>query len=117
MSEKCPYCDGEFENSKALGSHIHYVHETESWVSMSQNRSEDDKQQFQKLLDSCIIQRGLPRPRRMDKMEQVVIQIPEGVSPDVDRYREAYRCAVEKEKLMEEFEEDLIREASSNKTK
>lgn len=112
MSEKCPYCGKTFENTKALGSHIHYSHETESWASMSQNRSEDNKQQFQELLYSCIIERGLPRPRRTDKIEQVVTQIPEGVSPTIDQYRQAYRCAVEKEKLIKEFEEDLIREAS-----
>ena len=117
MKEKCPFCGQEFTNTKALGSHIHYIHETESWVSTSQNRSEDEKERFQKLLDSCIVQRGLPRPRRMDRVEQAVTQIPEGVSPDIDGYREAYRCAIENEKLVKEFEEDLRGEASSDETK
>jgi len=117
VPEKCPYCGGEFQNSKALGSHIHYVHENESWVSMSQNRSEDDKERFEKLLDSCIVQGGLPRPRQVDKMEQVITQIPEGVSPSIDQYRQAYRCAIEKEKLVKEFEEELRKEASTEETK
>jgi len=117
MPEKCPYCGGEFQNTKALGSHIRYAHETDTWVSMSRKRSESEKEQFQKLLESCVVQRGLPKPRRMDMVEQVVTRIPQGVSPDVDRYREAYRCAVENEKLVREFEEDLIREASSDETK
>ena len=26
MAEKCPYCNNEFANTKALGSHIHYNH-------------------------------------------------------------------------------------------
>lgn len=116
MPEKCPYCGGEFQNTKALGSHIRYAHETETWASMSQKRSESEKEQFQKLLESCVVQRGLPKPRRMDMVEPVVTRIPQGVSPDVDRYREAYRCAVENEKLIREFEEDLIREVSSDET-
>jgi len=53
----------------------------------------------------------------MDRVEQAVTQIPEGVSPDIDGYREAYRCAIENEKLVKEFEEDLRGEASSDETK
>ncbi len=117
MTEKCPFCSQEFANSKALGSHIHYTHETESWLSMSQNRSEDDKEQFQKLLKSCITQQGLPIPRQTDNVEKGVTQIPEGVSPTIDQYRPAYRCAVEKEKLVKKIEEDLRGEVNSDETK
>jgi len=117
VTEKCPFCSQEFINTKALGSHIHYIHENESWVSMSQNRSESEKGRFQKLLDSCIVQRGLPKPRRMDIVEQAVTQIPDGVSPDIDQYREAYKCAIQNEKLVKEFEEDLRGEASTDEVK
>ncbi|GAI71598.1 unnamed protein product, partial [marine sediment metagenome] len=27
---KCPYCDKEFKNTKALGSHISYIHKFEN---------------------------------------------------------------------------------------
>lgn len=117
MSEKCPYCGKVVENTKALGSHIHYIHEAESWAQMSQSRSEKQKERFQKLLDSCLSQRGLPRPRRVDKLEQAVTEIPEGVSPTIDRYKEAYRCAITKEELVREIEEELLKEASADETK
>jgi len=116
MPEKCPYCEKVVENTKALGSHIHYVHETESWASMSRTRSEDDRERFQKLLDSCIVQRGLPTPRQVDKVEKAVTEIPEGVSSTIDQYREAYRCAIEKEKLVKEIE-GLTKEANAGEKK
>jgi hypothetical protein len=53
----------------------------------------------------------------MDSVEKGVTQIPEGVSPNIDQYRDAYRCAVEKEKLVKKIEEDLRGEASSDETK
>ena len=117
MPEKCPYCGGEFANTKALGSHIHYVHETEGWASMSQSRSESDKEQFQKLLGSCLSARDLRRPRQLDRMEQAITEIPDGVSPTIDQYRKAYRCAIEKEKFVKEFEEEILKEESAGETK
>ena len=117
MGEKCPYCNREFTNTKALGSHIHYVHETDSWIDMSGKRAEGEKQQFQKLWDSCLSERDLRRPRQMDKMEQAIIDIPEGVSSTLDRYREAYRCAIGKEKFLKDFEEELLKENSAEETK
>ena len=117
MPEKCPHCGAEFTNTKALGSHIHYVHEAESWTETSQKRSDSDKERFDKLLDSCVSGRGLPRPRQIDKVEQVVTEVPEGVSATIDQYREAYRCAIRKEKLVKEFERELLRGASADDTK
>lgn len=117
MSEKCSYCGREFSNTKALGSHIHYVHEMESWVKISQNRSVSENERFQKLLDSCLSERELPKPRQVDKMEQAITEIPEGVSPTVDQYREAYRCAIGKEKFVKEFEEELLRESKTEEEK
>ena len=72
MPEKCQYCGKEFENTKALGSHIHYVHETESWAYVSQTRSENDKDRFRLLLNSCLSERGLRMPRNIDKIEQMI---------------------------------------------
>lgn len=117
MSEKCPFCGKSFENTKALGSHIHYSHETEIWASLSQKRSDSKKEQFQKLLDSCLTDRGLRRPRQVDKVEQAIIEIPEGVSPIIDKYRQAYRCAINKEEIVREIEEELRREESVGETK
>ena len=115
MSEICPYCGKLFENTKALGSHIHYNHESESWASLRQKRSENEKEQFKKLLDSCLTDRGLSKPRQVDNLEQVVTEIPEGVSDTIDRYREALRCAIRKEKLVKEFVEDVLKESNEKK--
>ena len=115
MSEKCPYCGKVFENTKALGSHIHYNHETQSWASLRQKRSENEKGQFKKLLDSCLTDRGLPKPRQMDNLEHVITEIPEGVSDTIDQYREALKCAIRKEKLVKEFEEAFLKESSEEK--
>lgn len=117
MPEQCPYCGSTFINTKALGSHIHYIHESESWAYTSQNRAENEVERFQKLFDSCLSERDLRRPRQVDKIEQALTEIPEGVSPTLDRYRNAYRCAIGKEKFLKEVEEDLQREASADETK
>jgi len=53
----------------------------------------------------------------LDKIEQAISEIPEGLSNTVDQYREAYRSATRKEKLLREIEEDLQREASADETK
>jgi len=117
MPEKCPHCGREFINTKALGSHIHYVHENESWASITQNRSESEKERFQKLFCSSLPDKNLRCPRKLDKIEQAISEIPEGVSDTVDRYREAYRRATRKEELLKEIEEDLQREESAGETK
>jgi len=109
MPEKCQYCGKEFENTKALGSHIHYVHENETWASISQNRSDSENERFQKLFDSCLLGKDLHRPRRLDKIEQAIVEIPEGISPILDKYRDAFTCAITKEKLMKEAEEEVMR--------
>ena len=117
MSEKCRYCGGEFANTKALGSHIRYAHEAETWARMSQERSEGDKQRFGKLLESCILRNGLPRPRQVDKIEQAVTQVPEGISHTIDGYRQAYRCAVTTEKLVKEVEEEALERSNADNKK
>jgi|ETNmetMinimDraft_13_1059891.scaffolds.fasta_scaffold44266_2 hypothetical protein len=70
MSEKCPYCGGEFGNTKALGSHIHYMHGTKNWAATNtqQARSDTDKKQFEHLLDSCLSERGLPKLRGVETL-------------------------------------------------
>lgn len=112
MSEKCPYCGGEFENTKALGSHIHYMHDN---IDTKEGRSERDKERFLRLLDSCISEKDLPRTREIEKVEQAISDIPPGVSPDLDKYRDAFKCALGKEKLMKEVEK-LIRESNTEGT-
>ncbi len=95
MSEKCLYCGKVVQNTRALGSHIHYVHAAESWTYISQNRSENEKGRFRKLLDSCLSQRGLRKPHRVDKLERpgfakITFGGAEGTrTPDLLRAREA----------------------------
>lgn len=109
MPEKCPHCGKEFINTKALGSHITYMHERKTWggTDAQQARSDSDQERFQRLLDSCLSEKDLPRPRGIEKIEQAITEIPEGVSPALDRYRDAIRCALSKEKLVKEVEELL----------
>lgn len=118
MAEICPQCGNEFANTKALGSHVYYMHETkrpmggQSW----QERPDGEKERFRILLDSCLTDRGLQKPRKIDKVVEALTEIPKGVSPDLDRYREAFSCAIDKEKLLGEAEK-LLREINpSNKT-
>ena len=113
MSEKCSYCGGEFENTKALGSHIHYMH---SNINAKEGRSERDEERFRRLLDSCISEKDLPRTREIEKVEQAISEIPLGVSPDLDQYRDAFKCALGKEKLMKEVEK-LMQESKTEGTK
>lgn len=117
MGEICPFCQKEFANRMALGSHIHYVHEAENWTEMSKKRSANEKERFEKLLGSCLEDRGLPKPRQTDELEQVVTEIPEGVSDTIDQYREALRCAIRKEKFVKEFEEEFSKKASEEGNK
>jgi len=112
MTEKCPYCGNDFANSKALGSHIHYVH---SSVHAEKGRSEADEERFRSLLNSCLSDRGLRRPRHVGKIEKAIAEIPEGVSPALDQYRNAFECAPGKEKLLEEVEE-LLKDEESGKS-
>ena len=104
MPETCPYCGKEFANTKALGSHIHYMHRD---VSAPEGRSEEDEKRFRQLLDSCMSESGLRRPRQVERIEQAIAHIPEGVSAALDRYRNVFRCAFGKEKLLREIEELL----------
>ena len=113
MTETCPFCRREFENSKALGSHIHYIHENETWASKSKNRSDSEKERFQKLLCSCLPDKDLCSPRQLDKIEQAIVEIPEGISPTIDKYRDAFKCAITKEKLLKEVEEEVLRESKT----
>lgn len=112
MTEKCPYCGNDFANSKALDSHIHYVH---SSVHAEKGRSEADEERFRSLLNSCLSDRGLRRPRHVGKIEKAIAEIPEGVSPALDQYRNAFECAPGKEKLLEEVEE-LLKDEESGKS-
>ncbi len=113
MSEKCPYCEKEFENTKALGSHIHYMHNN---VYSQEGRSEIDEERFRRLLNSCLADRGLRRPRAVGKIEEAITQIPPGVSPTLDKYRDAFKCALVKEALVREVEK-LIQEEETKEQK
>jgi len=53
----------------------------------------------------------------VDKIEQALTEIPEGVSPTLDRYRSAYKCAIGKEKFLKEVEEELLRASSAEDEK
>lgn len=111
MPEKCPHCGKEFTNTRALGSHIHYVHDN---IDMERSRSEEERESFQRLLGSCLKESGLGKPRNVEKVEQAIMEIPEGINSDLDQYREAYKCAIRKEKILndfiEYFKKDVINE-------
>jgi len=117
MPEKCTYCGKIFENTKALGSHVHYFHEKETWASAAQSRSGSEKERFEKLLDGCLADRNLRKPRQLEKLEEVMNEIPEGISPTIDKYRQAYRCAITREELVKKFEEEVQREEESKQKK
>ena len=104
MSEKCPYCGGDFENTKALGSHIHYMHNN---IYVQKDRSGTEKEQFLHLLNGCLSDRDLRKPKNVDKIEQAIVEIPEGISPMLDKYRGAFKCAINKEKLVNRFMEQF----------
>lgn len=101
MTEKCPYCGNEFSNTKALGSHIHYVH---SMIHAQKTRSEVEEQRFQRLLSGCLSDKGLRKPRQVEKVERAIREIPEGLSPTLDQYRDVFKCALGKEELLKEIE-------------
>ena len=112
MPEKCPHCGKQFTNTKALGSHIHYTH---SDIYRREARSEIDEERFRRLLNSCLSERGLRKPREVEKIERAISQIPPGVSSALDQYRDAFSCALDKEKLLKEVEK-LLGEAEADKT-
>jgi len=117
MPEVCPYCGKECTNTKALGSHIHYVHgaKNSEGIYEQRPRSDKDEERFQSLLDSCLSDRDLPSLRGIEKIEQAMTEIPPGVSPTLDKYRNAFQCALGKEKLLKEVEE-LLREEEAGET-
>ena len=114
MTEKCPHCGKGFENTKALGSHIHYMHNN---IYVKESRSEVEQERFLRLLNGCLSDRDLSRPRNVDKIEQAIAEIPQGVSPTLDKYRDAFKCAITKGKLLEEVEEELLRDLKTEDSK
>lgn len=109
MTERCHYCDGTFANTKALGSHIHYMHEKKGPDAdrVPDQRSEQDLQRFRLLLKGCLENDRLPVPPEVEKVQQALEEIPAGVSPKLDRYRGGFLCALRKEELMKEVEKAL----------
>jgi hypothetical protein len=55
----------------------------------------------------CASDRGLDVPKDVEKVEQALTEIPAGLSPELDRYRDALSCAFQKEKLLEEVEKEI----------
>lgn len=86
-----------------------------SSVHAEKGRSEADEERFSSLLNSCLSDRGLRRLRHVGKIEKAIAEIPEGVSPALDQYRNAFECAPGKEKLLEEVEE-LLKDEESGKS-
>jgi len=113
MTEKCPYCGKDCANTKALGSHIHYMH---SNINLQEGRSEKDEQRFQHLFDSCLSEKNLPKIRGMEKIKKAITEIPEGLNPSLDKYRDAHKCALDKEKLLKEVEK-LLGETDNEETR
>lgn len=114
MSEVCPRCGKVFANTKALGSHLHYRHEynKENPITKRIDRTESGRKQFRSILEKCLLDVGLKLPPDVDKIEIALIEIPRGVSPQLDQYRDAFNLAWRKEKLLIEVEELLLHEAT-----
>ena len=112
MPEICPYCGKEFANTKALGSHLHYRHEGNRLSSSFEvgSRSESEIKRFRSLLERCLFDTGLKLPQDIEKIELALTEIPRGISPELDKYRDAFARALNKEKLLKEVEEILRRE-------
>jgi len=101
MSEECPHCGKRFTNTRALGSHIHYMH---SNIYKQDYRSELDQERFERLLVHCCSEAGLKKPYDFPKLEQAIEEIPEGICLSLDRYREPYMSTFDKFKLGKEVE-------------
>jgi hypothetical protein len=112
MPEICPDCGQEFANTKALGSHRHYRHESKkiTFNYAPGGRSESEKRRFRSLLERCLSDTGLKLPEGIDMIELALAEIPPGISPVLDRYRDAFTRALGKEKLLKEAEELLRQE-------
>jgi len=115
MTETCPYCGKQVANTKALGSHIYYMHQANktTWEPAQVARSKEDQARFDKLFESCAKDMGLAMPKNVEKVEQALREIPPGVSPRLDRYRNVLRCANGKRQLAEEAEKLLGSEDAS----
>ena len=112
MPEMCPHCGKEFANTKALGSHLHYRHESNKVTFRYElgDRSGSEKRRFRSLLERCLIDTGLKLPKGTEMIELALAEIPRGMSPVLDQYRDAFTRALGKEKLLKEVEELLRQE-------
>ena len=112
MPEICPHCGKKFANTKALGSHLHYRHEGNRLTFSYKlgSRSESEMKRFRSLLERYLFDAGLKLPQDIEKIELALAEIPHGISPVLDKYRDAFARALSKEKLLKEVEEILRRE-------
>jgi len=81
-------------------------------ITMQAGRSENEKRQFRSLLERCLLDTGLKLPQGIERIELALAEIPRGISPGLDKYRDAFDRAVRKEKLLREVEE-LLRQQDS----
>ncbi|MFC1892709.1 hypothetical protein ACFLYR_01550 [Chloroflexota bacterium] len=111
MPERCSRCGKEFANTKALGSHLHYRHGHDKQNPMTEHvdRSESEKRRFRYLLEKCLLDTGLKLPRGIERIERALTEIPRGISPALEQYRDVFNRALSKEKLLREVE-DLLRQ-------
>ena len=112
MPEMCSRCGKQFANTKALGSHLHYRHEHTGGNSSSAlaDGSASEKRRFRSLLERCLFDAGLKLPQSIEKFELALTEIPRGISPALDQYRDAFNHALGKERLLREVEELLQQE-------
>jgi hypothetical protein len=93
------------------------MHERQTSAAATQKRTGQEKARFEKILESCLLEQGLPKPRKLDRVQEVVRQIPKGVSPTIDKYRQALDCAQSKEEMVIAFERDIAEGATSDSSK
>ena len=112
LPEICHYCGKEFANTKALGSHIYYRHRSNSPTLAFEagRRSSSELKRFRSILKKCLFTTGLKMPKDIEKIEAALTEVPPGISPLLDKYRDAFARALNKETLLKEVEEILRRE-------
>lgn len=109
MPEICHYCGKGFANTKAFDSHLRYRHRsnTPALPFAVGRRSASELKRLRSLLKKCLSKTGLKMPKDIEKIEVALTEIPPGISSLLNKYCDAFTCALNKEILLKEVEEIL----------
>jgi hypothetical protein len=98
LPEICPHCGKEFVNTKALGSHLHYRHESNRRAPgfETASRSKREIKRICFLLEKWLLNTGLRLPEDIEKIELALSEISPGISSVLNKYRGAFARALNK---------------------